>query len=377
MAKLFAEEIESVVCAFRNHASIALWSGGNECDQYIKPQMMRAGSLTLKDHGRLVYPEDINEHPITRNVFKAVAFNNDFARPYLPNSPYMDKEAIKTGKPAEDHLWGPRDFFKGKYYSTSECHFASETGYHGCPSPEALRKFIPEDRLTAYGDTDRCDDSVWLAHAACMEPQFGTTYSYRIPLMSKQIVRIFNELPEDIERFAKESQISQAEAKKYFIERFRIAKWRKTGILWWNLIDGWPQLSDAVVDWYGTKKLAYSYIKRSQQPFCMMFDEPDELGRITLVAANDSRQTADISYKVTEMHTQAVVLEGKAKIEPDTALRLEKLPEGSPAIYLIEWSGTFEGKNHFTASIGEGITLETYLQFMKDCGFYSDFEGFN
>ena len=44
--------------------------------------------------------------------------------------------------------------------------------------------------------------------------------------------------------------------------------------LWWNLLDGWPQVSDAVVDHYFCKKLAYNYIKRSQQPVCLMFDEP-------------------------------------------------------------------------------------------------------
>ena len=36
------------------------------------------------------------------------------------------------------------------------------------------------------------------------------------------------------------SQVSQAEAKKFFIERLRIGKGRRTGILWWNLRDGWP-----------------------------------------------------------------------------------------------------------------------------------------
>ena len=195
--------------------------------------------------------------------------------------------------------------------------------------------------------------------------------------MADQVKILFGEEPDTLEEFSFLSQGSQAEAKKFFIEHMRVNMARNGGVIWWNLIDGWPQISDAIVDWYGTKKLAYSYIKRSQQPFCMMFDEPDELGKITLVAANDSRQTADISYKVTEMHTNTVVLEGKAEIEPDTALKLEKLPEGKPAIYLIEWSGTFEGKNHFTAAIGDGITLDKYLQFMKDCGFYSGFEGFN
>ena len=32
-----------------------------------------------------------------------------------------------------------------------------------------------------------------------------------------------------------------------------VGLWRRTGIIWWNVIDGWPQISDAVMDWYGCK----------------------------------------------------------------------------------------------------------------------------
>ena len=376
MLSLFREEAESVVCQFRNHASLALWSGGNECDQYIKHYKKAGGFLTLNEHGHLICDPDFNEHPVTRNVFKAVTRDHDFARPYLPNSPYMDKDALKTGRPSEDHLWGPRDFFKGPYYSSSECHFASETGYHGCPSPESLRKFIPEESIESYGDCSRCDDRVWLTHAACMEPEFGALYSYRIPLMSKQIVRIFDELPDKIERFALESQISQAEAKKYFIERFRIAKWRKTGILWWNLIDGWPQISDAIVDWYGTKKLAYSYIKRSQAPFCLMFDEPKDK-KLDLIAANDSRETVRISYRIKELYDDREVLCGEAEIAPDTAIKISSIPAPEKGFYLIEWSGTENGKNHFTAAIGDKLDINLYLECMKKSGVFSAFEGFD
>ena len=375
MLSLFREEAESVVCTFRNHASLALWSGGNECDQYIKHYKKSGGFLTLNEHGHLICDPDFNNHPVTRNVFKMVTRDNDFARPYLPNSPYMDEEAIKTGRPSEDHLWGPRDFFKGQYYSTSECHFASETGYHGCPSPSSLRKFIPEDRIKAYGDTARCDDRVWLTHAACMEPVFGALYSYRIPLMTRQVERIFKEMPEEIEDYALASQISQAEAKKYFIERFRIAKWRKTGILWWNLIDGWPQISDAIVDWYGTKKLAYSYIRRSQKPFCLMFDEPKD-GKLTLIAANDTRCVQNVSYKVRDLISGKVILCGSTESAPDTATAVASTPDTKNAFYLIEWEGTDCGQNHFTPSIGDKLELDAYVRCMKESGFFSELEGF-
>ena len=72
--------------------------------------------------------------------------------------------------------------------------------------------------------------------------------------MVNQIKTLFGGVPEDLTDFTFASQISQAEAMKFFIERFRLSKWRRTGIIWWNLIDGWPQISDAVVDYYYGKK---------------------------------------------------------------------------------------------------------------------------
>ena len=66
---------------------------------------------------------------------------HDFSRPYIPSSPYCDEYAFRNGgEISEQHLWGPRDYFKGEYYRTTVCHFASETGYHGCPSPESLKR---------------------------------------------------------------------------------------------------------------------------------------------------------------------------------------------------------------------------------------------
>lgn len=82
-----------------------------------------------------------------------------------------------------------------------------------------------------------------------METNPNGPYSYRIRLAYSQVETLFGKAESDLADFVKESQISQAEAKKYFIERFRIGKWRRTGILWWNLVDGWAQVSDAIVDW--------------------------------------------------------------------------------------------------------------------------------
>jgi len=68
--------------------------------------------------------------------------------------------------------------------------------------------------------------------------------------MANQLRYLFGEIPDNLEDFVLASQITQAEAMKYFIEHFRSTMWRRTGIIWWNLIDGWPQFSDSVVDYY-------------------------------------------------------------------------------------------------------------------------------
>ncbi len=351
-------EIISIVQKYRNHSSLVIWAGDNECDYAY----LSWGGIK----------RDPNDNIITRRLIPDLLHTHDFTRPYLPSSPYIDHEAYTTGKPiSEEHLWGPRDYFKGEYYKNTVCHFASETGYHGCPSPESLRKFIAPENLWHWFDKDknRANDD-WLTHASSMELKADSAYSYRIKLMSDQVKTLFGHEPDTLEDFSFASQISQAEAKKYFIERFRLSKWRRTGIIWWNLIDGWPQISDAVVDYYYDKKLAYYYIKRSQQPLCIMFDEPQN-GNHSLFAVNDTQNDEIVSYRITDITSDTLIRADKVLSPADSSLNIwnKTYTDGEQHFYLIEWTyskGT--GKNHFMTGL-KNIDLNEYKKAMKKCGF--------
>lgn len=351
-------EIKSIIKKYRNHPALVIWAGDNECDYAY----MSWGGLK----------RDPNENSITRRLIPEMLRIHDFTRPYLPSSPYIDREAYISGKPlSEEHLWGPRDYFKGEYYRNSVCHFASETGYHGCPSPDSLRKFIAPDKLWHWFDKEkkRANDD-WLTHAASMELSGNSAYAYRIKLMSDQVITLFGREPESLEDFSLASQISQAEAKKYFIERFRISKWRRTGIIWWNLIDGWPQISDAVVDYYFDRKLAYYYIRRSQQPLCMMFDEPEN-GFLGLYAVNDTQNNTELTYRVTDITSSQIIREEKITAEADSSRCVWKKPyiEGEQRFYLIEWDHNGEtGKNHHMTGL-KNIDLSEYRSAVIKCGF--------
>lgn len=372
LCKLAKEEIKHIAIEKRNHPSLVLWAGDNECDIFVVPYW--ESHRTDDDPTAMLDP---NYNVITRDIILHELRNHDATRPYLPSSPYLDATAYKYGMPSEDHLWGPRDYFKGDFYGNSECHFASEIGYHGCPSPKSVKKFIPQESLPRESIYEICDNPDWLIHAAGMEPYVdGNPYSYRNRLMISQVERLFGTPGADLDTFARQSQVSQAEAVKYFIERFRIHKWRMSGILWWNIADGWPQVSDAVVDWYGCKKLAYHYIKRSQTPFCLMFDEPVD-GKLTLVAANDTQASVHASYTVTDLTTNETVARGELDIEANGCARIEQISEKKFGFYMITWESTVgNGKNHFTCTIGDGWSWEQYCDCMVKAGFYDEYEGF-
>ena len=369
---LVKEEVKQVVIERRNHPSLVLWAGDNECDCFVVYNWEM--HLTENDRPANINP---NYNKLTRDVILKELRNHDAARPYLPSSPFIDDVAYLKGMPSEDHLWGPRDFFKGQFYGTAECHFASEIGYHGCPSPKSIERFITKENLPNKSINEIKTNPEWLIHSAgietCVE---GNPYAYRNGLMISQVERIFGKASDDLSEFARQSQISQAEAKKFFIEMFRVQKWNKTGILWWNVIDGWPQVSDAIIDWYGTRKLAYHYIKRSQAPLCFMFKEPED-GELTLIATNESRICEEGAYKVTSMVDGKLVLEGSFKLEPDGKAEVARLKEKKNDFYLIEWSFSGgKGKNHYVTTIGDGWTYEKYKECMQKAGFYDEFEGF-
>ena len=354
--RVIREEAVAIVRKLRQHPSLILWSGDNECDQF----MVSDG-----------YGRDPNGNRITREVLPDVVAYEDPARPYLPSSPYYSREA--AGMPdrylPENHLWGPRDYYKGPFYRNALSHFVSETGYHGCPAPASLRKFLSPEKLWPWQNNRE-----WLLHAASPETENGP-YLYRIELMAKQIRELFGSIPENLEDFALASQISQAEAKKYFIERMRYGQPQRNGIIWWNLMDGWPQFSDAVVDYYFAKKLAYYYIKNSQAPLVLTFTEPEDW-KLNLVAVNNSGTPLLVSYRVEEHHTRRVVLQGTAQLGQAPVSVLEFLPYsmGEKKLYVISWEARqYSGRNHYLAG-NPPFDLAWYRDFLK--AVYPKPEGF-
>ena len=324
------QEAVEVIKRLRQHPCLALWAGDNECDQA---------------YSWFGFNIDPNTNVLTRSLLPEAVRQHDPFRSYLPSSPYIEPNAFGKGDDflPENHLWGKRDYFKSSYYAESTCRFASEMGYHGCPSPESIKRFISKDCIWPY------DNEEWLLHSTSPLPEIDKRYNFRVQLMANQIKVLFGEIPENIDDFSIASQISQAEAKKFFIELFRGGKWERTGILWWNLMDGWPQFSDAVVDYYFNKKIAYDYIKRSQRDILMMFKEPAG-GKIELVICNDTPNGSPVIYKVTDIESGSIIIKGDSYSPPDSvsSAGFIEYDPSMKVIYYIEWTDNLgNSTNHY------------------------------
>lgn len=344
--EMLRQEAASVVRKLRNHASLAVWCGDNECDEFF---VMRG--------------LDPNNNLLTRRILPEVVFQCDPYRPYIPSSPYISPEALKLKSVdalPERHLWGVRDYFKSIFYTTPKSHFAGEMGYHGCPSLSSIRKFIDPPHVWPWQDNEQ-----WITHSTDPLGSPESLYRFRVALMADQINELFGEYPEEAEDFILASQISQAEAKKYFIERVRLKKWHTTGILWWNLLDGWPQFSDAVVDYYGVKKLAYHYIRRVQQPVCVMADEPENWS-VQVKVGNDTNAAAQGQFRVWDADSGETLLSGGFDVEANGLLALGTIraPRSAQRMLLMEWTtGGQRFGNHYTLGF-PGFALAQYKRWL-------------
>ena len=357
MDKIIEKEATSVVIRLRNHPSVVLWAGDNEID------VMAASLGHVYPHGRY--------NRLTRETLPRAVAMHDPYRDYLPSSPQIEGDYPNDSEMPEQHNYGPRDYYKGDFHILCKAHFISEISYHGCPSLSSLRKFIPEDEIWPFSE----DSTSWRMHNSEYITGIKRDYDRNV-LMFKQVKVLFGGIPDNVEDFITASQISQAEALKFLIENTRIQKWRKTGMLWWNLADGWPQLSDATVDYYNRKKLAHYYVKRAQQPLHIIMGESEGWAH-KVCLCNDSNERKEVYYKITDYEEKqagsgaaAIVLEGTVTVDENENLFLPSISSlpGQKKLYLMEWeSGGKKYGSHYINGFPP-FDLATYKNWLEAIG---------
>lgn len=224
-------------------------------------------------------------------------------------------------------------------------------------SEESLKKFIDKEYLWDYKDNPQ-----WILHSS---NQTGNPSQVDVFIVDS-MKAVFGDVPDNLSDFCLASQIVQGEAMKFFMERMRSDRDKYSGILLWNLLDGWPQNSTGMVDYYFDRKLSFKFVKNSQKPFAMFLGEQNNWHN-PLIAANDTLNEKNVSYKVYDIDSNEVWSQGEFKIQPNSTKTVDslKLNISKQSFLVVEW--TVDGNTHYNHYLAgrPGFDFETYKGWLE------------
>lgn len=224
----------------RDHASIALWCGDNEC----------VGALTWFKNSRDERPYYLAGLEKRFAVELEAIRRYDPTRTFWPSSPcagpgnYADN--WKNDSQGDMHNWQVWHENKPveEYYNYRP-RFCSEFGYQSLSSPEIALTFVkPEDLNPTSPDFE------W-------HQKNGGGNRRILEMMSR-----YFRFPEGVESILYLSQVQQAMAIRTAVEGWRLLRPRCMGTLFWQLDDMWPVASWSSLEYGGKWKHLQYHAKR-------------------------------------------------------------------------------------------------------------------
>ena len=244
----------------RHHASLALWCGNNEMEEFVAKGEWVSSMAQKADYIKMY------EYIIPK-VLKA----EDPQSFYWPASPSSGGSFDYPQDPdrGDVHYWmvwhGLLPFTD---YRNHKFRYVSEFGFQSFPCMETIESFTePEDRnIFSY---------VMEKH------QRNASANGRIVSYLSQMYLY----PREMTDLVYASQLLQAQAMQYGVEHWRRNRGRCMGAVVWQLNDCWPVASWSSLDYYGRWKALHYYEKRFFAPVLISCHEEGILSQNTNVNA--------------------------------------------------------------------------------------------
>lgn len=247
------QEIRHQLRNLRDHASIALWCGDNEC-------IGAAGWFGDRKKPE-IYRENIRLCAERAKFLDAICREVDPTRTFWPSSPCLGPgnfgDGWKDDSSGDMHFWGV--WFGGALftrYHEIRPRFCSEFGFQSYPSIETSLTYVDPSQLNPWA------------------PDFF--YHQKSPNGNKYIIETmmkYFRFPKDIRSVHYLSQVQQALAIKTGVEHFRRIMPRCMGAIYWQLCDNWPVASWSSIEYGGKWKHLQYHAKRFYAP-CALTAKP-------------------------------------------------------------------------------------------------------
>ncbi len=253
-------EFRDNIRRLRHHASLALWCGNNEMEQFVAVGQWVGSKRQVADYIKMY-----------EYLLPKVLKTEDPQAFYWPASPSSGGsfDAPQDPDRGDVHYWdvwhGLKPFTDYRNYLF---RYVSEFGFQSFPCMETIESFtLPEDRnVFSY---------VMEKH------QRNASANGRIVAYLSQMYLY----PHDLDLLVYASQLLQAQAMQYGVEHWRRRRGRCMGAVIWQLNDCWPVASWASIDYYGRWKALHYYAKRFFAPVLISCHEEGVLSQDTNVNA--------------------------------------------------------------------------------------------
>jgi len=304
LANVRAETLHQIK-RLRDHASIALWCGDNEC----------VGALGW-------YPESkaarerfvINWARLNQTLADAIS-EADPSRVFWPSSPCSGPGDFSDGwhddTKGDMHYWDVWHGGKGmEAYFSIKPRFCSEFGYQSFSSPDVAKAFCPPDHWNITSPTMELHQK---------NPGGNTK-------INEMFARYFR-MPVGFENTLWLSQVQQALAIKLGVEFWRHQMPTCMGTLYWQLNDNWPVASWSSIEYGGKWKQLHHHARRFfQSAIVTAFQTKDT---VQIWAVNDQGQPCQATVSATVYDLEGKALETltfTAAVPANSSVKLAEHP---------------------------------------------------
>jgi beta-mannosidase len=316
-ANIRAEFVDNVK-RLRHHASLGLWCGNNEMEQFVAQENEWVSKKSeVRDYLFMyerIIPEVLREYdPQTFYWPSSPSSGGSFDAPDDPNRGDVHYwEVWHGGKPFTEYR---KYFFR----------YLSEFGFQSFPCMKTIEQI-----------SDDPHDYNIFSYVMEKHQRSGSANG-KIMYYMQQTYRY----PNDFETVLYASQLLQADAIRYGVEHFRRNRGRCMGAIYWQLNDCWPVASWSSIDYCGRLKALHYYAKRFFAPLMLSCEEQGMVSSekqlnwqhfdfeksIRFNVANETMQEADVTVRWALRNPAAEILrqeEQKLTVPALTSVWLEK-----------------------------------------------------
>ncbi|HEY5586159.1 MAG TPA: sugar-binding domain-containing protein [Ruminiclostridium sp.] len=265
------KEMEYQTRRLRNHASLVIWSGNNECQEgYVDwwDGYKKGWDFLGANCYNFIAPRAVK-----RNCSEI---------PYWNGSPYGGK--TPNGRDMGDcHYWdaykdqnNPDRKITPEEYDSVTAKFVSEYGYAGPCSKSSIIQYHGENPVVYR-------DEIWKLHTHGVLRTHG----------NEAIYKHYGREADNIDDFILFGGLYQGLMLQYSLESLRYKEFC-SGALIWMYNDCWGESGWTIIDYYTRRKISYYFVKRALEHIKLIMRE--ENGMVKVMGINETSET--VSFKV-------------------------------------------------------------------------------